>query len=414
MNVIELRAKRAGLVDQARKIIENMDSYDESVRAEKEQEFDRITAEVDNLKSSIDRHERLDALQDQKDLAAAEQAERLGNSPDEQLDNNAAYEAAFSRWAGACETPEDLQLMRAHVMQSGQPAFGIRAAQSTTTGAGGYTIPEGFMADWEVAQLAHGPIRDAVTVFRTATGNHLPWPTVNDTSNKGAILGENLQDGEQDFTDAEITFDAYKYTSKIIRVSIELLQDSAFNLPSFLGETLGTRIARITNQHFTTGTGSSQPNGIATAATLGYTASANDAITYDDLIELEHSVDPAYRARGAFMFHDNVLKALRKLKDNDGRPLWQAGLTVGAPDSLNGRPYSVNQEMPTLAAGAKSVLFGDLKKYKIRDVLGITLTRMVERYADFHQVAWVAISRHDGNLLDAGTNPVKYLQQSSG
>jgi len=220
---------------------------------------------------------------------------------------------------------------------------------------------------------------------------------------------------QQDVAFGQLVLGAFKYSSKMVLVSVELMQDNSINLANFLGEALGTRIGRITNNHFTTGAGTTLPKGIVTAATSGKVGLTGEttSLIFDDLVDLEHSVDPAYRQNGRFMFHDKTLAALKKIKDSQQRPLFLPGLSVNAPDTILGYPYTVNQDMPQMAANAKSVVFGDLSKYIIRDVLGITLLRLDERYAEFHQVAFLAFARFDGNLLDAGTHPVKYFQNSA-
>lgn len=200
----------------------------------------------------------------------------------------------------------------------------IRNAQSigTDTG-GGHTTYPGFIFALEQALLQFGGMRQVSRVLRTATGSALDHPTVNDTSNAGALIGENVLDSEQDVTFGNLTLDAYKYTSRIVRVSVELMQDWAFNMGSVLGSLLGERLGRIQNTHATTGTGSGQPNGAVTAATLGKTAAAAAAITMDELLDLQASVDPAYRPRGTWMFNDSVRNHIRKLKSTDNVYHWQ-------------------------------------------------------------------------------------------
>jgi HK97 family phage major capsid protein len=291
----------------------------------------------------------------------------------------------------------------------------IVAAQSVGTNtAGGFTVPEGFMPNLERALLQYGGMREVATVLRTAEGNDLPMPNMNDTGNTGALLAENAQDAEQDLAFTVTTLGAYKYTSKIIRVSKELESDSSFNIGAEIGTATGTRLGRIENTHATTGTGSSQPNGIVTASTAGKTAASATVITHDELLDLKHSVDPAYRMGGqaSWMFNDTTLLAIKKLKDGDGRPLWQAGISVGEPDRIDGDIFVVNQDMADIATAVKSVLYGAMGKFYLREVLGVTLVRLVERYADYHQIGYVAITRFDADLRDAGTNPVKHLVQA--
>jgi HK97 family phage major capsid protein len=196
------------------------------------------------------------------------------------------------------------------------------------------------------------------------------------------------------------------YTSKLVRVSLQLLQDSAFDMESWLARKLGERIGRAQNAHFTTGTGTAQPEGVQTNATIGKTGTTGQttSVTYDDLIDLIHSVDPAYRSSGRarFMLNDATLGAARKLKDSQNRPLWEPSVQVGVPDSLLGYGYTINQDMPVMAADAKSILFGDFfAGYLIRDVRDVQLLRLAERYADYLQVGFLAFSRADGAPQDA-------------
>lgn len=288
-----------------------------------------------------------------------------------------------------------------------------RALSVGTDSAGGYTAPEGFSNELDRQMLAFGGPRQVCQIMTTTTGNDLPWPTVNDTSNTGELLAENGSIGSStDPTFGVVTFNAYKYSSKPILVSAELLEDSAFNLGQVLASLLGERLGRITATHFTTGTGSSQPNGLATAASAGVTAASATAITADELIDMVHAVDPAYRTGDSvgWMFEDATLKAIRKLKDGDSQYLWQPGMRGGEPDLLFGYPYTINQDVASIATGNITVLFGDFSKYVIRDVAQMRLHRLEERYRDNDQTGFVAFSRHDGDLLQSAA--IKKLTQA--
>jgi HK97 family phage major capsid protein len=292
----------------------------------------------------------------------------------------------------------------------------LTGAQSTTT-TGGYTVPDELMRSLEVALLAFGGVRSVATVIRTATGGPLPIPTTNDTSNKGEIIAENTTQNELEMTFGQLVLDAYKYTSKYILASVEFLQDSSINVPEFLGQALANRIGRITNDHFSTGDGSGKPKGIVDASTAGVSSVA-DPPTYDNFVDLVHSVDPEYRVNGRFMMNDATLKSIKKIKvlqysgDTVGAPLWAPGLVAGQPDTILGYSYVINQSMASPGSSAKKVLFGDFSKYIIRDVRDFTLLRLDERFAELGQVAFLAFSRHDGDLLNAGTNPVKHMAQA--
>lgn len=405
----KLRQERGELVEQNRALLERIGAEkDETRRRELETEWDKRDADIVRKTSEIARAERQEQLASEAGAPLNER--RSGREMPEAGDDHEArekqYSAAFRAFLKGGKDG----------ITAEQRAILEKRAQTVTTTGGGYLIPTGFSNQLETAMLDYSGILEAPTMkMRTDTGNDLPWPTVNDTSNKGALLGINTQESEQTFTFGVVTFNAYKFTSKNVLVPIELMQDSAFNLDAFMTTALAERLGRILNQYGTTGTGSSQPNGIVTASTAGVTGSAAASITIDDIIDLKHSVDPAYRKRpsSGFMFNDSTLKALKKLKDSENRALWQAGYAVGEPDTIDGSRYYINQDMAAIGASAKSVLFGDLGKFVVRTVQEITMMRLVERYADYYQIAFQAWMRADTDLLDAGTRPIKHLVHQS-
>lgn len=306
------------------------------------------------------------------------------------------------------EAPRSLK--RAYEMY-GEDGRETRALSALVADSGGVLVPGTLLSTLEVALLQFGGIRQVAEVIRTQRGESMGWPGVNDTGNSGEIVGENASVGEQDVSFNDTRWSAYKFSSKMVKVPSELLEDAIIDLPSVLGAMLGERIGRIQNTRMTTGTGSGQPYGIVNRAFLGVTAASATAITANELIDFQHSVDPAYRLNGKWMMHDLIMAMLRKLKDGTGAYIWQAGnIAQGVPQTLLGQPVVINQDMASAAAsGAKTVLYGDLSKYKIRDVGTIRIRRLVERYADTDQEGFIAFLRGDGNLLDAGTHPVKYL-----
>lgn len=300
----------------------------------------------------------------------------------------------------------------------------------------GFFVPVGFTDAILEALKYYGPMLNGgpgnPEIFETSTGAPLPFPTDNDTIVTGELVGENQQVTGADVNIGQIMMGAYKYSTRIVKVSIELLQDSAFALEPYLIRKFAIRLGRILNNHFTVGTGSGMPNGIvpkALRAQVGgvdYTAvgsSSNtgnadgtNTIGSDDLTNLEHSVDPLYRPGAKFMMHDNTLRALKIIKDKFGRPLWLPGLAVRAVDTILGYEYLINNDMDTLQVNPssppvsrKTVLFGQLSLYKIRRVKEMSVLRLEERYADQGQVAFLGFARYDGTLMDAGTGPVRYL-----
>lgn len=413
MAVKDLREQRAKLVADARALYDSIKKETPAAEAKEiEAKFDGMMEEADGLKAKIDREERLESSE--KNLGERQRvtAQVRHISTEQVAENEQAEAKAFNSYLR-----NGMGGLSAEERELAQPRFQNAQSTGSNTG-GGYTVPTGFYDQLMDAEKAYGGMMDpgVAFVFDTDSGNALPIPTDNDTGNSGAILTENTQVSSQDITFGAVTLNAYTYTSKLVLVSNQLLQDSAFNLDSFLAGKLGTRIARAVNTHTTTGDGSSKPTGAVTAATLGATGANGEtaSLIFDDLIELEHSVDPAYRKSARFMFADSTLKAIKKLKDGQGRYLWMPGMTIaGEPPTINSYQYTVNQDMPVMATSAKSVLFGDFSKYWIRRVAGVQVLRLTERYADFNQTGFLAFQRWDGNLVDAGTHPVKYFANSA-
>lgn len=420
MKIQELREERATLGEKAGEILTKAGEEKRDLTAEEQQEFDKIHKDIEMRKVTIDNQER----QEQLDQELAERQSsplpgREDTSPsDEQRteEDRALEKASFRNWAVG--GMGNLTAEQRDYMQNRQAELPreARALSAVTGAAGGFTVPEGFHQQIIEALKTFSGMRLARSfILNTESGNDLPVPTSDDTGNTGAIIAENTTVGEQDVAFGQLILNAYMYTSKIVKVPLQLLQDSAFNMEQFLARKLGERIGRITNTHFTTGDGASKPNGVVTASTLGITGASGqvDSITYDDLVDLKHSVNRAYRGQAEWMMNDLTVAAITKLVDGQGKPLWAVGLKEGAPDTILNHPYITNDDMPVMAANAKSILFGDFSNYWIRDVLGITLIRLGERYMDSLQVGFLAISRHDGNLVDAGQAPIQHYANAA-
>ncbi len=291
-------------------------------------------------------------------------------------------------------------------------------ALTVTTTAGGYLISNEMIRAMEEARLFFGGMLEAATVIRTDTGASLPFPTYNGTATKGRLLGINTQVTATDPAFGQMSLGAFMYSSDMVLVPEELLQDSGINMPEFLGRALGERIGRILNEHFTTGTGTTQPWGIvprATAVDLGTGTAAGfgsttDGTAYRNILKVVYGVDRAYRRTASFMMNDAILQTLAGMTDDTGRPLWVPSLISGEPDRLLGYPIIVNNDMTgTFANNARTVVFGDLSKYYIREVRDVAVLSSRERFIDYHQTAFLAFGRYDGDLLNAGTGPVKAL-----
>lgn len=415
----ELREQQARIATNARaKFDEIKDDTPAERAAEIEREFDAMMAEHDKIGERVERMERLEEAESRAN--AGDSRRPRGDNGEARDDDGAlSYKDVFAktvRFGAASLTAEERSVLmtgRADV-----PAE-VRAQSSITEAAGGYTVPEGFSGEIDKSMAAWGPMWDAdiVRELVTATGNHLPWPTVNDTAQEGELKAENAaatDDGSGDVTFGEKTLDAYVYDTKIVRIPYELLQDSAFDIQALLDDLFGERLGRRANRVLTAGTGVNQPHGIVTASSLGKTAASGTAITSDELIDLVHSVDPAYRAspKCRWQFNDTTLAAIRKLKDGQGNYLWQMGdVRTGEPSRLLAHPYSVNQAMANIGLSAKPIIFGDHSRYVVRKVRGFTVLTLRERYAENFQIGMVGFKRFDGELLN--TAAVKHLANAA-
>jgi HK97 family phage major capsid protein len=410
-----LRAQRAQLVADAGLLVKSG-----SFTADVQRRFDEMMVQADSIKAQISRLElsearEIEMLEAQRSggatLAGMARATcTLGSlSGDPEIERETFY--AYLRHGAAALNDEQRAVF----------ARRFQNAQGTTPDtAGGYTVPFGPMQVLVEAQKQYGGMLEGeCTVLDTEGGEPIPIPTNNDTNNVGVRLQENTQAAEQDTTFGTVVLNAFTYSSKIVLVSNQLLDDSNFDIGTFLMNALGVRIGRAVNTDLTVGTGASQPTGAVTASMLGFTAGGSTSsgstatIAYADLVELEHSVDPAYRKNARFMLSDTTLKVIKKLTDTLGRPLWLPSISVDAPATILGYPYIINQDMAAPAPSAKTMLFGDFSKYYVRRVAAVRVLRLIERYADYNQTGFVAFQRWDGNLIDAGTHPVRYLQQSA-
>ena len=464
----ELREKRGKLYEEMKTLLGDAG---ETFDAEKRAKFDQVDADQKAVKADIDRIEAAEKLETELRTGRAvdnEQLERVGEKPNperekEYRDNfwRAMKIGCFAkgpndtlRWKSDVQVPElrtkldEYRTWKMKQIEKRDQEAGTQSITYTQGAAGGYFVPAGFVYDVEIATKYFCPMADGsvIRILETATGNVLPYPTNNDTSEAWYIIGEAQQVSDQgqssnyptpgtapsgqpgDLGMSQVTFGAWKGTTGLVRVSLELLQDSAFDLEDFLKNAFAVRMGRGYEYYLTRGSGVNQPEGILTAvvasgqpATIATGSSTNDgsantgsnSIGTNDLISLEHAIDPTYRRGGKFLLNDSTLKTIKQLLDKYGRPLWVPGLAVNAPDTILGYEYVINQAMPGIAAAANTVLFGALNKFVMRKVRDLSVLRLDERFADFGEVAWIAFSRIDSQLVDAGIHPIGYLQQHS-
>lgn len=284
-----------------------------------------------------------------------------------------------------------------------------------TPSAGGYTIPEGFAGRIIEKMKFISELMNWANDFPTETGNLIPYPINDDTSNTGELIGENadISSSSADLVFSVYNLSAYKFSSKMIKVSAELLQDNGVNLEDYLSKKLAERVARITNSYFTTGTGSSQPQGYITGATQGAVSASASAFTSTELIGFQDTLDKAYQngPKVAFAMHQLILNAIKKLTigTNYNSQLWVPSFRDGAPDRILGKPYFINNAMAsTLATGNKIIAYGDWNNFTIRRVNSFALRRLTERYAEFDQVAFFGLARMDSFVEDSSA--IKYFE----
>jgi len=407
----ELIAKRLKLNEDSKAIIEKAKTEKRELTAEEQVTFDRMHAEIQAIKGTLDRM----ALQEAEERAMAESRGRKTETtvevvPNREVDANLAFRA----WAcGEHATEEMVEAAKRIGFRYGRRELETRALSSVTATQGQASIPDELMRAYVDVQKWYGRVRNLATIIPTTTGAPLPIPTTDDTSNTGEIVGDGAAvTTSADPTFGAVTLGAFKYSSKAVIVPVELLQDSGINLPVYLGGALGTRIGRKQNADFTAGAGTTLPFGVQVQASLGKTAVATNAITFDEIIDLFHSVDIAYRERPdtAFMLHDTVAAYVRKLKAaTSGQYLWEMSTQAGQPDRLFGKPVVINNDCDSAFTTAKRLLlFGAFGAYNIRDAGAPTFIRADELRVLNHQVVFLAFQRSDGNLADVTS--VRYLR----
>ncbi len=395
MTLQALREQRGKLAAQAQELANKAD-FDVAIDGAV---YDKVMDDLDTLDARIKRIHDVNAkiADDALTASVAEGAERIARNTD---DKGMAIYAKWLRGGDKALNAEDF----AH----------IRNVMSTTTGSeGGFTVATEVASEVISALRAFGGMRTAADVFSTLQGNPMSFPTSDGTAEVGEIIAENATATDADIVFGTVGLPVYKFSSKVVTVPIELLQDSSIDVEAYVRQRLVERLGRITNQMFTTGTGTAQPNGVVTASTIGVTASNGTsqvaAVLYDSLVNLQHSVDPAYRESGMakWMFNDSTLREIRKMKDTQGRPIFVPGYEVsvpgGMPDMLLGSPIVINQSVANMAASARSILFGDFKGYKIRDVMALSLFRFDDSaFMKKGQIGFLAWMRSGGNLTDVG------------
>lgn len=400
MSIQALRERLNSQKTQANKMLADIGAS--TWTKDQQADFDKIVDEAERIESQIEAHQRLldkRAEEDFNDLPKANAKEK--KSPSMQAVD------IFLRTMTKNLTAEQSEL--------------IRNTMSTTTGSeGGYTVKTDVASAVVDAIASYAGIREVASRLVTAQGNDLSYPSSDGRTEEGEIVAQNTDATGQDIAFGTVPVNVFKFGSKVIAIPIELLQDTSVDIVALINKRVRDRIGRIQNRMFTKdGTGTGSPYALVTAAGVGKTGATGQTttVTYDDLVDLIDSIDEGYGEDAKkFTFSQTMRRVVRKIKDTAGRPIWtpsyDLGMSARTPDLLLGYPVQINNHMPTPAANAKSIAFGDLSQYLVRDAMDVTLFRFEDSaYLKKGQVGFLAWARAGGNLLD--TNAVKVYQHSA-
>ena len=395
----ELKEKRQPIwneIENLRKQVAEGKEFTSEERAK----FDSLSDQFLKITNEIKEEEKVLRME----AEMAEVTEIRDNNPKDE--KKIEYKDAFGKWMRSRNGVPDLSVEERDALMAEFRAQGVGSGS-----IGGYTVPEDFYRALEVALKYYCNFFDFATVFTTESGADMPYPTNNDTTNRATILGENTAITDNyDLTFGVTTFKSWMYHPRnVFLVSLQLMQDSAFNIEQVIAAAIGERFGRGLAYDFTLGNGSTAPQGITVGAAASGVRFARTAFTRAKLLDLKFALDPAYRRDAKWMFNDATLKAILALEDGDNRPLYQMSPIVGQPDTIEGHQYIINTDMAgSGTANNKSVLFGKMDKYFIRQVKGLSLVRFDEKYMNAAQIGWTAFGRWDGRVMDAGTKPIMY------
>lgn len=390
MEIRDLREQAQRIYHEMRAILDAADAEQRGLTAEESERYDRLDEELGNLLEEIERRERMERVARRLDTIVRDAVPAVRQ---EHNDVERAFETYLRRGERSLGEHE------------------VRALSTITGSGGGYLVPQTWARELIQIIAQYSAVRQVANVIRTDSGEPILYPIVDDTAVEGALVAENAASPTADVTFDQKRLDVYTFSAKVTEVPLQLIQDSAYPVDRVLIQLFGERLGRATERYYVTGTGVNQPQGIL-QATVGHTTASATALTFDDILSLIHSVDPAYRQNAVFVLNDATLLAIRKLKDNNNQPLWQISYREGEPNRILGYPYVVSPYMPTMAASAKVIAFGDFRSgYVIRDVNGIEVVRSDRNLVDRYQMAFNAWLRSGGIIVN--TRAIRLLQMGA-
>lgn len=396
--ILELREKRAKLWESAKAFLDARRDDKGLVSAEDTATYERMEQDVVDLGKEIDRLEKQAVL----DLELSKPTSTpLSNKP-----NNGMGETKEGR------ASDEYKKAFWNVMRTKNPKSEVFNSLSIGDDTeGGYLVPDEFERTLIQTLEEENIFRKLAKVIQTSSGDK-KIPVVV-TKGTASWLDEGEEYEESDSVFGQTSIGAYKLGT-MIKVSDELLNDSIFNIESYISTEFARRIGAKEEEAFLVGDGIGKPTGIFNAtggAELGITAGSATAITADEIIDLVYSLKAPYRKNASFIMNDATIKAIRKLKDGQGQYLWQPSLTAGTPDTLLNRPVYTSAYAPILEAGAKTIAFGDFGYYWIADRQGRSFKRLNELFATSGQVGFLCSQRVDGKLILP--EAIKVLQQKA-
>jgi len=380
MTINEMIQKRAKVWETAKNFVDTHENENGVLSAEDNETYSRMEKEIEDLTAAIDRQQRAEARE--------AELNRPVNTP---ITERPAKQVEEKTGRASNAYKEDFGAhLRGQRLVHNVLSEGVQAD-------GGYLVPEEFERQIVMGLDESNVVRGLAKVITTSAERKIPVAATHSTA---AWTAENGAYTPSDPSFDQKTIDAYKLTD-LVKVSIELLQDSAFNLEEYIAAEFARAFGIAEEEAFCVGTGTGQPTGIFTAngGQVGVTAGATNAITADELISLVYALKSPYRRNAKFLMNDATIAAIRKLKDGNGVYLWQPSLQAGEPDKLLGYELYTSPYVPTVAAEALTVAFGDFKNYWIADRSGRTVQRLNELYSTNGQVGFVATERVDGKVI---------------
>ena len=383
--ILELREKRAKAWEAAKAFLDSRRGGDGLLSAEDTVAYEKMEQEVVDLGKEIERLERQAAIDAELNKPVSEPiTNKPNNNPDGEEKKGRATDRYKKTFWNAMRRKNFYDVEN--------------ALQVGTDSEGGYLVPDEFEHTLVEALEEENFFRSIATVIRTSSGDRkIP---VAATKGTASWIDEEGAYPESDDSFGQVSIGAYKVAT-MLKVSDELLNDSVFDLEAYISKEFGRRIGAKEEEAFFTGDGKGKPTGIFNAAggaSDGVTTAAA-GITFDDVMDLFYAVKSPYRKKAVWVLNDTTVKALRKLKDNNGNYIWQPSVQAGQPDMILNRPYYTSAYVPEAAAGAKVMAFGDFSYYWIADRQGRSFKRLNELFAANGQVGFLASQRVDGKLV---------------